>query len=57
MAPNKSVLLAPTNRLKMRFFKMEKCNFLKILILKICGVIADTYPSLKSLTKVMEDFF
>ena len=25
-------------------------------ILKICGVISDTYPSLKSLTKVMEDF-
>ena len=24
-------------------------------ILKICGVISDTYPSLKSLTKVMED--
>ena len=26
-----------------------------IPILKICGVISDTYPSLKSLTKVMED--
>ena len=26
-------------------------------ILKICGVISDTYPSLKSLTKVMGDLF
>ena len=27
----KQVRLISTNRLKMRFFKMEKCNFLKIL--------------------------
>ena len=32
----------------------KSCN---VPILKICGVISDTYPSLKSLTKVMEDFF
>ena len=26
-----------------------------VLILKTCGVISDTYASLKSMTKVMED--
>ena len=48
----------PTRFVKKKVEKWKNAIFSKssnVPILKICGVISDTYPSLKSLTKVMED--